>query len=94
MGAIKTALPTEGILAVDFNDWQCEREPQLLVPPLETIQGADRAALEEQNQVDGGKTPDAAPKLRQIAGRVGRVVKALTPGESAQSGYQRDYHQL
>ena len=74
MGAIKTALPTPGVLTVDFNAWRFEREPQLLVPLLDTIRGAlaSRAALEELGKVNGeGGTADVAPKLRRIAGRVG-----------------------
>ena len=89
MGAIKSALlPTEGILTVDFNAWRFEREPQLLVPLLDTIRGAlaERAALAEQSRADGGEDPDVAPKLRAIAGRVGRVVKALATGLSGSVG--------
>ena len=88
MGAIKTALPTDGILTVDFNAWRFEREPQLLVPLLDTIRGAlaDRAALGEQSKANGGEISDAAPKLRRIAGRVGRIVKALATGLSGSAG--------
>ena len=84
MGAIKTALPAKGILTVDFNAWRFEREPQLLVPLLDTIREAlvDRAALAEQSAADGDEAPDAVPRLRRIAGRVGRVVKALATGLS------------
>jgi hypothetical protein len=88
MGAIKTALPTNDILTVDFNAWRFEREPQLLVPLLDTIRGAlaERAALEEQNKADGGEAPDVATRLQGIAGRVGRIVKALARGLSGSVG--------
>jgi KAP family P-loop domain/Rho termination factor, N-terminal domain len=89
MGAIKTALPTPGILTVDFNAWRFEREPQLLVPLLDTIRGAlaHRAALEQLGKVNGeGGTADVAPKLRRIAGRVGLIVKALATGISGSVG--------
>lgn len=88
MGAIKTALPAKGILTVDFNAWRFEREPQLLVPLLDTIREAlvDRAALAEQSAADGDEAPDAVPRLRRIAGRVGRVVKALATGLSGSVG--------
>ena len=98
MGAIKNALlPTKVILTVDFNAWRFEREPQLLVPLLDTIRGAlaDRAALAEQSGADGGEPPDAAQNLRGIAGRVGRVVKALATGLSGSVGIPgRGYDQL
>jgi hypothetical protein len=88
MGAIKTALPAAGLLTVDFNAWRFEREPHLLVPLLDTIRGAlaDRAAQEEQSTGDGGEAPDVSPRLRRVAGRVGRVVKALATGLSGSVG--------
>jgi hypothetical protein len=89
MGAIKDALPAEGILTVDFNAWRFERESQLLVPLLDTIRGAlaDRAAaLVEKSLADGGEAPEEVPKLREIAGGVGRVVKALATGLSGSVG--------
>ena len=89
MGAIKSELPEKGILTVDFNAWRFEREPQLLVPLLDTIRGAlaDRAAaLAKKSLADGGKVPDTADKLWKIAGRVGRVVKALATGLSGSVG--------
>lgn len=88
MGAIKTALPTEGMVTVAFNAWRFEREPQLLVPLLDTIRGAlaDRAVLEEQGAAAGGGDRDRALRLRRTAGRVGRVVKALATGLSGSVG--------
>jgi hypothetical protein len=90
MSAIKAALPAEGILAVDFNAWRFEREPQLLVPLLDTIRGAivDCALIEEHRAADRGESLDAPPRLLRIAGRVGRVVKALATGLSGSVGIQ------
>lgn len=89
MGAIKSALLANGILTVDFNAWRFEREPQLLVPLLDTIRGAlaDRAAALEKKSIEaGGEAPDEVPKLQKIAGRVGRIVKALATGLSGSVG--------
>ena len=88
MEAIKNKLAGEGILTVDFNAWRFEREPQLLVPMLDTIRGAlaERAALAEVSGASGGEDPDTARKLRVIAGRIGRVVKALAMGLSGSVG--------
>lgn len=78
MRAIKSGLPEQGIVVVDFNAWRFEREPQLLIPLLDTI----RAALVRRSQADAG----ARDKFRAVAGRVGRVVRALATGLSAQVG--------
>jgi KAP family P-loop domain/Rho termination factor, N-terminal domain len=88
MGAIKAALPTDDILTVEFNAWRFEREPQLLVPLLDTIRGAlaSRAALEDLGIALGSNPPDVAPTLRRIAGQVGRIVKALATGLSGSAG--------
>jgi KAP family P-loop domain len=89
MGAIKNKLPTDGTLTVDFNAWRFEREPQLLVPLLDTIRGAlaDRAKrLAEESKPDGSEALDVAVNLKRIAGRVGRVVKALATGLSGSVG--------
>ena len=80
MEAIKTALPKENLVVVEFNAWRFEREPQLLVPLLDTI----RAALitwSEQRPAGG-----ATDKMRSIATRIGRVVRALAHGLSADVG--------
>jgi hypothetical protein len=94
MGAIKNELPTTGILTVDFNAWRFEREPQLLIPLLDTIRGAlaDRAKLAAEGKLDEGEASDAprnsevALNLRRIAGRVGRVARALATGLSGSIG--------
>src|SRR5215471_10617497 len=40
MAAIKAALPSNTLVIVDFNAWRFEREPQLLLPLLDTIRAA------------------------------------------------------
>ena len=59
MSAIKAALPTSSLVVVDFNAWRFEREPQLLIPLLDTI----RAALVEWSDAHG---PDAESKVRAL----------------------------
>jgi len=67
-------LPTDGVITVDFNAWRFEREPQLLIPLLDTI----RAAVLEYAQHD----PATTRKLRKMAARLGKVVRALASGLS------------
>ena len=78
MNAIKAVLPTDGIVVVDFSAWRFECEPQLLIPLLDTI----RAALVRSSERD----PGSRDKVRSIAASVGRVVRALATGLSAQVG--------
>jgi KAP family P-loop domain len=81
MNAIRANLVAEqGIVVADFNAWRFEREPQLLIPLLDTI----RAALVQGSESLGGK--NGSEQIRSIAGRVGRVVRALASGLSAQVG--------
>src|SRR6266516_4328012 len=40
MKAIKAALSDNSLIIVDFNAWRFEREPQLLIPLLDTILAA------------------------------------------------------
>lgn len=79
MTAIKAALPGDSVIIVDFNAWRFEREPQLLIPLLDTIRGA----LVEWSDARGAA---AESKVRTLAGRVGRVARALATGLSAQVG--------
>ena len=79
MSAIKAALPTSSLVVVDFNAWRFEREPQLLIPLLDTI----RAALVEWSDAHG---TGAESKVRALAGRIGRVARALAAGLSAEVG--------
>jgi hypothetical protein len=81
MQAIRTDLVAEqGIVVAEFNAWRFEREPQLLIPLLDTI----RAAL--VRGADAVASKDAKAKIRSIAVRVGWVVRALATGLSAQVG--------
>lgn len=77
MKTIKAKLSQSDIVMVDFNAWRFEREPQLLIPLLDAI----RAAL-----VRWSADHDKGEKIRSIAARIGRVVRALASGLSAQVG--------
>ena len=79
MNAIKAALREDSLVIVDFNAWRFEREPQLLVPLLDTI----RAALVRWSEPRDVSTRE---KMRSIANRIGRVVRALATGLSAEAG--------
>jgi hypothetical protein len=82
MQAIRGDLVAEpGIVVADFNAWRFEREPQLLIPLLDTI----RAALVRSADVPGS-SKDSREKIRSIAVRVGSVVRALATGLTAQLG--------
>jgi hypothetical protein len=78
MGAIKSELTGQGVVTVDFNAWRFEREPQLLVPLLDTI----RAAVIDYAQRD----PNTAKKVRAFAERLGKIVRALASGLSGSAG--------
>lgn len=68
-------------IVVRFNAWRYEREPHLIVPLLDTI----RAALSEWAAAPehGGA---AGERVRSIAGRIGRVVRALVRATSLDIG--------
>jgi len=78
MTAIKAALPKDDFVAVNFNAWRFEREPQLLIPLLDTI----RAELVRHAK----RNTETASKLHQITERLGRVVRALAKGLSGSVG--------
>lgn len=81
MHAIKAELAAQqGIVVADFNAWRFEREPQLLIPLLDTI----RAAL--VRGADAAGDSKDSKRIRSIAVRVGWVVRALATGLSAQLG--------
>jgi hypothetical protein len=67
---------------VEFNAWRYEREPQLLVPLLDTV----RTALLDW----GNNSSDAATKERihKVARRVGRVIQGVAAGLSGEVGFQ------
>jgi hypothetical protein len=79
MNAIRAALMEDSLVVVEFNAWRFEREPQVLVPLLDTI----RFALVRWSESRDRNTRE---KIRSIANRIGRVVRALATGLSAQVG--------
>jgi hypothetical protein len=80
MDAIKSNIETApSLVVVEFNAWRYEREPQLLVPLLDTI----RAALLGWSE---GKEGDAKNRVRDSAIRIGGVVRALATGLSVGVG--------
>lgn len=81
MHAIKKDLAAgQDTVVAEFNAWRFEREPQLLIPLLDTI----RAELVRRAGAVGSK--DSKKKIRSIAARVGWVVRTLATGLSAQVG--------
>lgn len=68
-------------IVVRFNAWRYEREPHLIVPLLDTIRGrlADQAAQPQHRGAD-------ADRMRTIARRIGRVVRALVRATSMEIG--------
>ena len=79
MAAIKAALPKSSIITVDFNAWRYEREPQLLIPLLDTI----RAELVKWSD---DCSANAESKVCELAGRIGKVARALATGLSVEVG--------
>lgn len=78
MTAIKAMLPKDDFVAVNFNAWRFEREPQLLIPLLDTIRG-ELARHAKRNA-------EAGSKLHDITERLGKVVRALAKGLSGSVG--------
>jgi hypothetical protein len=81
MDEIKRQLVESGHFVVDFNAWRYEREPHLIVPLLDTIR--DGLATWA---VKPGVTAGNAEKLKNIARRVGQVVRALVRAASVDIG--------
>jgi KAP family P-loop domain len=79
MDAIRAALVEDSLVSVAFNAWRFEREPQILVPLLDTIRSALVAWSESRDR-------NTREKIRSIANRIGRVVRALATGLSAEVG--------
>jgi KAP family P-loop domain len=67
------------VVSVEFNAWRYEREPQLLIPLLDTIRGAlvEWAA---------GKDADTRERVRTAARKVGRIIRGLAAGLSGEVG--------
>jgi KAP family P-loop domain len=85
-GSGKTTLMQEiqrklgnAVVSVDFNAWRYEREPQLLIPLLDTVRGAlvEWAA---------GKDADTRERVRTAARKVGRIIRGLAAGLSGEVG--------
>ena len=69
----------EAVVSVEFNAWRYEREPQLLIPLLDTVRGAlvEWAA---------GKDADTRERVRAAARKVGRIIRGLAAGLSGEVG--------
>ena len=80
MNTIEDRLDRDTAIPVRFNAWRYEREPELLVPLLDTIRQSlvDWAAARTQ----GTRTEKATTAAR----RIGRVVRALAAGASVDVG--------
>lgn len=78
MQAIQAQLPPDSVV-VEFNAWRFEREPQLLVPLIDTV----RAAL-----VSWSTTRDTSTqkRIRGVTIRIARVVRGLAAGLSGEVG--------
>ncbi|WP_186316090.1 KAP family P-loop NTPase fold protein [Catellatospora sichuanensis] len=77
MDAIGRELNREDTLKVAFNAWRYEREHHLIVPLLDTIRG-------ELVEYAAGRPADTREKVVAVASKVGRVVRALSMGMSAE----------
>jgi hypothetical protein len=72
--------PTTSVV-VRFNAWRFEREPHILVPMLDAVRdGLATWAVAHQEE------PTKANRAREAARRIGRVVRALATGVSAEVG--------
>jgi len=80
METIESKLDRDTAIPVRFNAWRYEREPELLVPLLDTIRQSlvNWAAVQSQ----GTRTDKAIKAAR----RIGRVVRALAAGASVEVG--------
>jgi hypothetical protein len=78
MNEIRRKLGT-AVVCVEFNAWRYEREPQLLIPLLDTVRGAlvEWAA---------GQDADTRERVRAAARRVGRIIRGLAAGLSGEVG--------
>lgn len=79
MRSIQQKLP-KTVVTVEFNAWRYEREPQLLVPLLDTV----RTALLDWG--NGSQNAVAKERVYQAARRVGRVIQGIAAGLSGEVG--------
>jgi hypothetical protein len=81
MDAIEARLTPATSVVVRFNAWRFEREPHILVPLLDAVrESLANWAVAHQEQ------PKTADRARDVARRIGRVVRALATGVSAEVG--------
>ena len=81
MDAIEASLTPTTSVVVRFNAWRFEREPHILVPLLDAVrEGLVTWAVAHKKQ------PARADRARKVARRIGRVVRALATGVSAEVG--------
>lgn len=78
MRAIQAELPPDSVV-VEFNAWRFEREPQLLVPLIDTV----RAALVKWSLARDTSTRE---RIRAVTLRIARVVRGLASGLSSEVG--------
>lgn len=67
------------VVSVQFNAWRYEREPQLLIPLLDTVRGA---LIEWAAEKDA----DTRERVRTAARKVGRIIRGLAAGLSGEVG--------
>jgi hypothetical protein len=81
MDAIETRLTPSTSVVVRFNAWRFERELHILVPLLDAVREglATWASAHEE-------APTRAERARNVARRIGGVVRALATGVSAEVG--------
>jgi KAP family P-loop domain len=78
MDEIRRKLDT-AVVTVEFNAWRYEREPQLLIPLLDTVRGA-------LVKWAAGLDADSRERVRAAARRVGRIIRGLAAGLSGEVG--------
>jgi hypothetical protein len=81
MEAIADYIDKEKAIVVPFNAWRYEREPHLILPLLDTIRASLSSWADDQNRPEQAKE-----RARDIAGRIGKVVRALAGSFTAQIG--------
>ena len=69
----------ETVVSVEFNAWRYEREPQLLIPLLDTVRGA-------LMEWAAGKDAGTRERVRTAARKVGRIIRGLAAGLSGEVG--------
>jgi KAP family P-loop domain len=78
MDAIRRELG-KTVVSVEFNAWRYEREPQLLIPLLDTVRG-DLVAWAANKDADTRKL------VLTVVGKVARIIRGLAAGLSGEVG--------